>query len=1675
MTRNSGLSLVVAVCLGAVFTTVAGAAPLLSSLSPDYGSGMVGTVVTIHGTGLSVTGVTRVLFGDADASEVAVSDSGGGNFSLSCKTPPHWGGLCSVTVINPDQSSATLADAYVFVPGILETNVTGALPCFSPTAGGKTIFVVGQEAGLPFSLYTLTIGGVPITGVREYRVQGHMPLYSAVSPPHAAGLVGFGIVGYGELLPNCFIYSDATAPLVLSCSPTHDWDYGGAEVDIVAGNLPLTGTPTVSFGGVESAIVVVHPDFGGYITCAAPPHIAGLVDIVVTNPDGQSGTLPGAFNYDSTYQPKLDSLSPNEGPGYQSNYVTITGSGFAPTGGTTQVTFGGVPATDVFVGGGTILYCHTPLHAAGTVDVVVTNPGGKVGSLANGYTFLPPLVPVPTVATPNSGQEAGGTMVTIAGTGFMLDGYTQVSFGDHQSNNVLVKDAVDGSRYIICQTPGHAPGTVDIVVTNPGNTTGTLAGGFTYLPQTPPSLVSVTPGEGSTLGGDSVTLYGTGFTPYQPLQVTFGGMYTSSYYVQAVDDHTLICSTPVHAAGEVDVAVIAADGTTGVLPGGFLYVDAPPPTIDTVSPDADLTTGGTAITVTGTGFCASYNYSGSVKVLLGGVEAFSVYASSSSHIVCYTPVHSPGPVDVEIVNPDGKRAVLPGGFTYVDAPSPHPLGLTPAHGLTLGGATVSISGSDFCTNGYTPTKVLFGEVESTSVSAWNISAIQCKTPPHAPGTVDVTVVNPDGKVGVIPGGFTYLATMNPVISRLGESLGYATGGSSLAIYGTDFSLSGTTRVTFDGAEAVNVRVYDAGDGTMEIACRTPHHAPGMVDVTVFNPGGGEATLHSAYLYILGPPPMPEKITPTEGPSTGGTPVVISGNYFGRLGTLQVTFGAEAATGVRVISEETISCLAPPQAPGTVDVTVINEDGQSGTLPGAFVYRAPAVKVVRVDADNVSGTEDGTGWETAFTSIQSGIDAIAATGEPGEVWVAGSTYTGTEDAVVVLQPFCDVYGGFAGTETARGERDFKAHAATIDGENVRACVYGADNARLDGFVITRGNGIGRFGYSSALAALLSTFGGYSASTHLLAIDNSGVSPTIANCTITGNSPGLAVMANVADFTQTSCPLITGCIIADNGEGAYAVMNAACDHSLCLSCVSNSTFARNWVGVLNFDASGGICMPAIRGCIFSANTFAGVLAGSLDGTCRAQVENCLFTQHENRILDVEGTWLSAVELDVVNCTIAGNPTTKNVINAPYSAWGGVARVNVVNSIVWGNGGALAAQNYFVDVRASFSDAEGGYAGTGNIDTDPQFVDGAAGNYQLQTGSPCVDTGTAEGAPAVDLLGVPRPQRGGYDMGAYEVPNPVPAPDVVGQTQDAAAETLAAAGFTAGTVAYQYSLTVPAGTVLSQTPDGGTDVQPGSAIDLVLSRGGLTVPDVVGKPQVAAVATLRNAMLVAGAVTEQYSATVPSGTVMAQTPAAGTSVLPSTAVNLTVSLGVQPSVMPDVLGQPQAQAESALTAAGLVPGTVMQDHSDSAAAGTVLSQSPSPGAELPSGTVVSIVVSLGPAPPVPETAEGEGETLNADTVKQQLAAVPASADANADERLSFEEAAAAVPGLTRAQFDALDTNHDGLLASDELGNDDFSGCAGRHGNKSGFNTVSFGRRMGDLFLAGLGFLDPAAIHRP
>jgi hypothetical protein len=266
-----------------------------------------------------------------------------------------------------------------------------------------------------------------------------------------------------------YIYSNEPVPLptVTGIIPARGPVAGNTIVTITG--TGFTGTTAVKFGTTKNItpLTVVSDT---RITVKSPAHAAGTVNVRVTTPVGTSTVVAGdRFTY--TPRPTVTSISPTKGPLSGNTLVTITGTGFT---GATAVRFGGSAGTNRTVVSATQITVRSPAHAAGPVDIRVTTPGGT-STIAAGDKFTYVAAPTITNISPASGPRAGGTLVTITGTGFT--GATAVKFGGSAGSSRTVVSATQ----ITVRSPAHAAGTVDIRVTTPGGTSAVAAGDrFTY-------------------------------------------------------------------------------------------------------------------------------------------------------------------------------------------------------------------------------------------------------------------------------------------------------------------------------------------------------------------------------------------------------------------------------------------------------------------------------------------------------------------------------------------------------------------------------------------------------------------------------------------------------------------------------------------------------------------------------------------------------------------------------------------------------------------------------------------------------------------------------------------------------------------------------------------------------------------------------------------------------------------------------------------------------------------------------------------------------------------------------------------------------------------------------------------------------------------------------------------
>ncbi|HKD16866.1 MAG TPA: right-handed parallel beta-helix repeat-containing protein [Thermoanaerobaculia bacterium] len=385
---------------------------------------------------------------------------------------------------------------------------------------------------------------------------------------------------------------------------------------------------------------------------------------------------------------------------------------------------------------------------------------------------------------------------------------------------------------------------------------------------------------------------------------------------------------------------------------------------------------------------------------------------------------------------------------------------------------------------------------------------------------------------------------------------------------------------------------------------------------------------------------------------------------------------------------------------------------------------------------VKPVPSGTGcWApgTAFTDLQ---PALAASNSGDEIWVAAATYlpTTTTDRTVsfAMKNGVGIYGGFAGTETMRSQRDPSVNVTILSGD-IGTQGSPSDNSYhvvttdasvtssgvLDGFTITAGQADGNPASNQDRGAGIWVNGG---------------SPSLS---------GLIVSANFA-----------------SGTGAGIRVTSASPTLLGVSILSNSVaFSGGGAGLY----SGGGSSVYLQNCILRSNQISGasVGGGGIETAGSTTLVNCVIAQNSpNGMQTVAAT--GGNNLVIKDTTFNGNNPGYGL--ALFNSTGNT----IQNSVFWGDTSGEIFNDGISSFAAEYSDFQGGgVPGTGNIGADPLFLN-APTDLRLGPGSPAVDAGKnldVPGGVTLDLAGLPRffddpsvPDTGSgippiVDMGAYE----------------------------------------------------------------------------------------------------------------------------------------------------------------------------------------------------------------------------------------------------------------------------------------------------------------------------------
>ncbi|TYP57472.1 IPT/TIG domain-containing protein [Thermosediminibacter litoriperuensis] len=979
--------------------------PTITSVDPNKGPVNTATPITIKGTNFiagnypdTSTPVTTVTIGGQPALDVVVVNEN----TITAKTPSN----ISITgpqhvIVTVDGVNAIKENGFTFIskPVInsLSDTPQGVSPSQGSVLGGTTVTINGSGfmAGAQVKFGGLLAQNISVKS--DSVITATVP---ATSTPGSVAVTVTNPDGGTAVLNNGFTYTQSS-PLISSISNTLDGT-GPAEGSVLGGEtIYIKGTGfgsdgypdevKVYIGGKLCTNVVLNKGTGEDIISAVTPSSTaeGLTTLKVVNKDG--GTATANFTYIRS-KPAINDFNPKNSSTVKQDTITINGQNFMEG---AKVYFGVLEAKNVVVSpDGTSITATIPeASSAGLVDLKVVNPDQGTATAATKFQYeksnpaidkvinvdIESLMGVET----NTGGTAGGTPIRIEGRDF--SNAVQVTIGGKPAANVKVVKEDSNKHIITATTPANDVGDKTLVVTNPDG--GSASTTFRYV--VAPTVTGITPNTGTTEGGTTVVIDGTGFaTDPNQVKVFFGG---AEAEVLSASSTQIVVMTPANSEGAKDVAVInLTDYGSFVKKSGFTYVLPPSnPSIESIEPTSGSTAGGTEITVIG------HDIRSGAKLYIGGnpatvisVEVQEIDGVYKSVLKGITPAGSAGDQEVKVVNPDGNYAVSPKPFTYrIPEKALSITSITPNKGSVLGGTQVTVKGANFVKRTqlsdsvYRETRLTIGGNEASGVVVSDdLTSLTAVTPGGRVGPQDVIVKvvkmdessSPETEIeiesqAVLKGGFTYelpksrpeidyVKIYNPQTKQEEDPTGPTGGGSIVRIYGSDFiAQSGgkTLEVYFGTRKASIVEVVNPG---LIQAVSPPSTQVGAVDVKVVNPDGAEAVLWGGFIY-KGNNLVITSITPNSATVTGMVYATVTGANF--IQGTQVTIGGEAALNVTVVDSTRITLIVPANTPGTKDVVVSNAYG-SATLKGGFQYYVeqsrPSIDAVTPDRGSAAGGE-----------------------------------------------------------------------------------------------------------------------------------------------------------------------------------------------------------------------------------------------------------------------------------------------------------------------------------------------------------------------------------------------------------------------------------------------------------------------------------------------------------------------------------------------------------------------------------------------------------------------------------------------------------------------------------------------------------------------------------------------
>ena len=648
-------------------------APVVAQVAPRSGPVAGGTPLVVTGTGFVRTPRLRCQFlwagsgAHAEVPATFVSPT-----EVRCDAPPSATTTAASVHVSTNgvdfgpSTDAGGAGEFLYVPIARVGSVT---PAVGSVDKGTPVVITGTDFMLPPG----ELGGEAGSDSLRCRFSampgsaadalGTVPAVwvdgtvTCVAPPGSAGYVSVDVSFNGgvDFTNDAVQFRYLPTPSVLAVSPSAGAASGGSVLRVHGASFVDSDLLACVFrwGGDDSAAAAVTVDARwitpDVITCQTPavPEevLAGaaadsnavVAAVTVTNTRLEESAGSVAFAY--SLLPRVVAVSPASGSVRGGTQVTVTGEHFqySPM---VKCRFGTAAEVSARFVDATRLVCMAPALAsavAADVEVAVSINGADFSSTSATFQYTPQLVV--TGVEPSCGDVAGGTVVTLSGTGFATGDGLRCVFGGVPAAAVEVVSDTEAR----CTTPRGDAGVVVVEASTNGVDFTPHTVQYRYIPLV--TVSHVTPARGSAQGGTRVTVHGNSFLDTGALQCRFGDQLVQGLRVSATQ---VVCHTPAlagdAAAGDHQASVtvpvaITVNGQQFAAPEGVVFTYERLPVVSHVEPAFGPSTGGTRVLVSGEAF----TFTSALRCRFGLSTLPAEYLSPTSVLCEAPPLHEQVP------------------------------------------------------------------------------------------------------------------------------------------------------------------------------------------------------------------------------------------------------------------------------------------------------------------------------------------------------------------------------------------------------------------------------------------------------------------------------------------------------------------------------------------------------------------------------------------------------------------------------------------------------------------------------------------------------------------------------------------------------------------------------------------------------------------------------------------------------------------------------------------------------------------------------------------------------------------------------------------------------------------------------------------------------------------------